>query len=285
MKKILTVLLVLCMCFGGFAMAEETAFDAVELIVGGESVELDLNGDGTAESVELALTRDDENYMETATLMVNGEAVWSCDWCYVVSAYAADLNGDGILEIFVTGDEASSDFTTYCLNYTADGCENISFADASRGENTDEYFDYGYGLVAELKNGVITLSGSQDVLGTYFGSRQFVLADGRFEFADDGLWQFPHDLEDTELWESRNALTAKAEIPATFTDDGVASAGVIAAGEKLVITASDKISVAYFAMEDGRTGYLSIAPDTESGGSLVNGIPENDAFESIPYAD
>lgn len=285
MKKILTVLLVLCMCFGGFAMAEETAFDAVELIVGGESVELDLNGDGAAESVELALTRDDENYMETATLMVNGEAVWSCDWCYVVSAYAADLNGDGILEIFVTGDEASSDFTTYCLNYTADDCENISFADASRGENTDEYFDYGYGLVAELKNGVITLSGSQDVLGTYFGSRQFVLADGRFEFADDGLWQFPHDLEDTELWESRNALTAKAEIPATFTDDGVESAGVIAAGEKLVITASDKISVAYFAMEDGRTGYLSIAPDTESWGSLVNGIPENDAFESIPYAD
>lgn len=284
MKRIFAVIISLCMCFAGFAMAEET-FQAVELIVGGESVGLDVNGDGTPETVAVDLSRDDEIYMETATLTVDGEAVWSCDWCYVASAYAADLNGDGIPEIFITGDEASDDYITYCLNCTAEGWVTIPFADASRGENTDEYMDYGYGMVADMESGVVTLCGSQDVLGTYFGSRQFTLTDGRFEFADDGLWQFPRDFDDPNLWENYSVLTAAAEIPATFTEDGAENAGVIAAGEKLVITASDKLSVAYFTMEDGRTGYLSIAPNTESWGSLVNGVPEGEVFEFVPYAD
>lgn len=283
MKRMYAAILALCMCFAGFAMAEET-FDAVELVPG-ETVELELNGDGATESVMLEVTYDEEGYMETATLTVAGEAVWSRDWCYVVSAYAADVDADGACEIFVTGDEASDDYTTCCVRYTAQGFAPVPFADAGRGENTGEYLDYGYGLVGELANGVVTLCGTQDVLGTYFGSRQFSLVDGRFEFSDEGLWLFPRELDDPALWESYSVLTAATEIPAIFISDGVENSGVIAAGEKLVITASDKTSVAYFAMEDGRVGYLNIAPDVERWGSLVNGVPESEVFELLPYAD
>ena len=283
MKRMFATILALCMCLAGLAVAEET-FDAVEL-VSGEAAELDLNGDGAAESVMFEVAYDETGYIETATLTVGGEAVWSRGWSYVVSAYAADVDADGAYEIFVTGDEASSDYTTYCIRYTAEGYAPVPFADANRGENTGEYLDYGYGMVGELANGIVTLCGSQDVLGTYFGSRQFALADGRFEFADDGLWRFPRDFGDPALWESYSVLTAATEIPATFIVDSTENASVIAAGEKLAITASDKVSVAYFTMEDGRAGYLSIAPNAESWGMLVNGVPESDVFEFLPYAD
>lgn len=289
MKRMFAAILALCMCFAGFSLAEEsleaeTTFDAVELVPG-ESAVLDLNGDGTEESIMLEVAYDEETCMETATLSVDADEIWSRVWSCVFDAYIADVDGDGVYEIFMTGDEASSDYTTCCLQYTGDGCMAVLFADANRGENTGEYLDYGYGMVAGMADGIVTLCGSQDVLGTYFGSRQFALADGRFEFADDGLWQFPRDFEDPELWESYSVLTATAEIPATFITDGLDNAGVIAPGEKLVITASDKSSVAYFTMQDGRIGYLGIAPNVESWGSLVNGVPEEEIFESVPYAD
>ena len=57
-------------------------------------------------------------------------------------------------------------------------------------------------------------------------------------------------------------------------------------GDKLVITASDKATRAYFETQDGRQGYLEIAPNAEQGwGWLVNGVSENDVFEIVPYAD
>lgn len=283
MKRMFAAILALCICLAGFAMAEET-IDAIELVYG-ETAELDLNGDGAPESVMLEVEPGEGGWAETARLTVSGEAVWSAEWERVVGAYAADVDADGAYEIFVSGDEASDDFTTYCVRCTADGYATVPFADANRGENTGEYLDYGYGLVAGLTDGIVTLCGSQDVLGTYFGSRQFMLEDGRFEFADDGLWQFPRDFEDPELWDSYCVLTAATEIPVNFMTDSLDSAGVIAPGEKLVITASDKLTVAYFAMEDGRMGYFSIAPDAESWGSLVNGVPEDEVFEFVPYAD
>ena len=75
-------------------------------------------------------------------------------------------------------------------------------------------------------------------------------------------------------------------IAATFVEDGGQTEGEIAAGTRFVITASDKTSVAWFQTEDGREGYFSIAPDEERGwGCTVNGVPESELFEMVPYAD
>ena len=57
-------------------------------------------------------------------------------------------------------------------------------------------------------------------------------------------------------------------------------------GEKIIIYATDKESYAKFSTRDGLTGTLVISRDYDRGwGCLVDGIPEDQCFESLPYAD
>ncbi len=132
-----------------------------------------------------------------------------------------------------------------------------------------------------IEDGLLTLCGSQDVLGTYFGTRVFALQNGTFEFADDGLWRFPLD---EYSWD--RALVPTRDIAAIFASDGAETEGVIPAGEPFVITASDKTSVAWFQTEDGHEGFFAIAPDAARGwGFTVGGVPEDELFAMVPYAD
>ena len=154
----------------------------------------------------------------------------------------------------------------------------MRFADASRGGDGEGYEDYGYGYIVSAAGGELTLCGSQDVLGTYFGTRTFALRDGAFEFADDGLWHFDTSAVD---WENR-ALDPIADIPATFVDGGAETAGVIEAGTRFAVAASDKVSIVYFVTEDGREGFFPIEPDPRGWGVLVNGVSEDELFAFVP---
>jgi len=61
---------------------------------------------------------------------------------------------------------------------------------------------------------------------------------------------------------------------------------VLEEGTKLRITASDCRTVAHFMTQDGRKGVLPIAVNEEKGwGFVVEGIDEEDLFESVPYSD
>ena len=55
------------------------------------------------------------------------------------------------------------------------------------------------------------------------------------------------------------------DIAATFVSDGAETEGVIPEGEPFVITASDKMRVAWFQTEDGHEGFFAIAPDAARG--------------------
>ena len=92
-------------------------------------------------------------------------------------------------------------YATYCLHYADGALAELSFANASRGDDSEPYIGYGYGYIQSIGDNELVLCGSQDVLGTYFGTRTFALQDGTFEFADDGLWRF---LMDEETWEYRS---------------------------------------------------------------------------------
>ena len=287
MKKPLVFLMVLLLLFSGMALAEtETDALAQYALQSDVSVEMDLDGDGTAETLVFRSVADAENDAGYAEIQVTaaggGVAVWTSETLFLPSAYACDLDGDGVVEIFVCGDWASADYATYCLHYADGALAELSFANASRGDDSEPYIGYGYGYIQSIGDNELVLCGSQDVLGTYFGTRTFALQDGRFEFADDGLWHF---LMDEETWEYRS-LTPTQNIAATFVEDGGQTESEIAAGTRFVITASDKTSVAWFQTEDGREGYFSIAPDEERGwGCTVNGVPESELFEMVPYAD
>ncbi len=289
MKKAMAFLLLAALlCIPALA---ETAEDelARAAIPAGTPVEIDLDGDGVAETVSWSETPVDEydSVMVLSVAPAEGDALehWT-EFIYSGAVYATDLDGDGAVEILLTGDVASDDYFTECLRYADGALTRVTFADGNRGENTGEWVDEGYGIVEALEDGRLTLSGSQDVLGTWFADRTYALVNGRFEFADGGEWV--RDVEVSELdddfWnEGYAVLTAKTDL--AYTDANGAGA-VLPAGAKLLVVASDKQTYARFVTRDGATGTLAVTPDEERGwGMKVNGVSEDECFEMIPYAD
>ena len=288
MKNIMALVMVLILMLSVGAVAEDVSLMADYVVLPGEKPTFDLNGDGSEEIVYFDIAYDDVNYTETAMLHITGDgtaAEYEIE-LYMSNAYVMDLDGDGVYEIFISGDAMSDDYVTVCLHYDGEQLLPVLFEDANRGENSAEnMFDYGYGMLMYADYGMLVLTGSQDILGTYFGSRTFELRDDMFVLADDGLWLFERDYMDDESWDYAG-LAPLQDIPVTFVTEGEESEGVIKAGEKFMVIASDKVSVVYFEMQDGRTGYFAVEPDTETGyGVKINGINEWELFEMLPYAD
>lgn len=289
LKRTLSVLLALLAALWGAALAEDLPPDPDPLadaaLTSGVPVTLDLDGDGAMETLTFTAESGDEILGEFARIEIvtaAGNTVgWNTQSLFSPTAHALDLDGDGVVEIFITGDWASADYATYCTQFAGGEPQTVRFADASRGGDGEGYEDYGYGYIVSATGGELTLCGSQDVLGTYFGTRTFALRDGAFEFADDGLWHFDTSAVD---WENR-ALDPIADIPATFVDGGAETAGAIEAGTRFAVAASDKVSIVYFVTEDGREGFFPIEPDPRGWGVLVNGVSEDELFAFVPYAD
>lgn len=286
MKKVLAMVLALLMLLGG-AVAEEQAIENAIALENGAAVEVDLDGDGVMESVTLTRVMLNE-YDEEAVVTVknaSGEGEWHSGMLYGAQAWVTDIDSNGLKEIFVSGDEMSDDYITYCLNYVGAMLEPLLFADVNRGENTGEYYPRGYGMVTAINGSEITLMGSQDMLGTWMAERRFSLIDGMLEIVDDGYWVCSTDMDDPEIWEYRSLKPVQA-IPVTFIVDGVETAGELQSGERIMPTHFDKVADLFFVTEDGREGYLTAEPDAEAGwGWQINGISEHELFEMVPYAD
>ena len=268
------------------ALAEEEPTIAGQLAQG-ETLQIDLDGDGAAEAVRWAVETT-EYGVDCLTLTVQpkeGKAlVYATDIVWKPEAFALDLDGDGAVELLLSGDVMSDDYYTACVRYDGSALYEVLFPDSNRGDSGSGYFRQGYGRVTAIEDGRLTLSGSQDVLGTWFATRQVRLSPyDRFEFDDDGLWTRDMvDLDDAELWEYA-ALTAKIELTYTAPDGSEAT---LPAGEKLLVIASDKQETARFTTPDGRIGAPAISPDYDRGwGWMVNGVGEADCFEYVPYAD
>ena len=279
MKRILLLALALALMLPAAAPAEPEWLAS--------PVQIDLDGDGAAETVRFGIAEDGcDGHLQLAVSGTAGEAVYDTPILCGEGVCAADLDGDGGAELFATGDVMSDDYCTYCLRWEGGRLTALPFADAGRGENDGSYSDEGYGRLTDLDadRGTVTLCGSQDVLGTWFGSRTLMLEeDGRFGFADGGMWVRDLPAADGgDLWDSYAALTAKAPVPCEL--GGAPS--MLEPGTQLLITASDKRENAEFITRDGRAGRLSIRPDEARGwGWLVDGIPEDELFETVPYAD
>lgn len=285
MKCAMLLLLSLCLLLSALPVLAEANGPAQ--LSEGEVLAVDLDGDGVAESLrwDMVPGEYDENLTLTVANPGGAEISYATDIIWGSAVTVLDLDGDGLTEILVSGDVMSDDYSTWCLRLTEGAFYEVLFPDGSRGDNTDGYYKQGYGRVIAAGDGRVTLSGSQDILGTWFGTRTLALTPyDRFEFDDAGLWM--RDLEglDSEaLWEY-GALTVAA--PLSYADLWGNPAGTLEPGEKILIYASDKREVACFATRDGLNGALSISPDYERGwGWLVDGIPEEDCFEYVPYAD
>ena len=188
------------------------------------------------------------------------------------------------MEILLSGDEWSWDFATTCLHYTTDGqLVPVYFRDAARFPGDEPYAPFGYGMVTGISSdGKITLTGSQDVLGTWMAECVFELKDGAFHLEENAVWRRMDSMDDPDVWEY-TALTLKRELPVTLEDG---SEGSIKSGERILITATDRESYAAFVSENGAKGSFPIQRELEYGyGYEINGLFEDEWFEYIPYAD
>jgi len=268
------------------ALAEAEAPESPSLLGEGQTLTVDLDGDGAEEEVSWSMVPTEYDDCLALRVRTAGgeELTYVTEILFQQSVYATDLDGDGAMELLLTGDLMSDDYCTLCLRYGEGELYEVLFPDCTRGDSGTGYYKYGYGLVTELGDGGLTLTGSQDMLGTWFCSRQMTLtAHDRFEFCDDGLWRRdPQNLEDDEQWQY-GALTTRVNLP--YVDEN-GNAAVLAPGTQLMITATDKEERAWFVTRDGAAGMLSVSFDYERGwGFLVDGVPEDDCLEYVPYAD
>ena len=291
MKKILGLLLILCLTVDIPAMAEAVG-NAPLTPAAGEALAIDLDGDGSEETLSWEMAPAE--YEEALTLTVIGASgaaqVYATDIIWAEAVYVVDLDGDGAQELLLTGDVMSDDYSTWCLRWDGAALYEVLFPDADRGENTDGYFKQGYGRVEAIGDNLLSLAGSQDALGTWFATRILTLTPyDRFEFNDAGLWMRNLDgyeaQDKAELWEYA-ALTVTRPLPYGDVHRPDQSAGTLEPGEKILVYATDKREYAYFTTQDGASGALAISPNEEQGwGWLVGGVPEEECFESLPYAD
>lgn len=278
MKKILSMLLVLCMLMLP-AFAEE--FDGAQVIEPEIKNEIDLDGDGKNETV--IIKREGAEGEEYLSLYVFGSdgSFHSYDMyvMWLEKAIAQDIDGDGIKEIFVSCDFYSDDYVTYCFYYTdIGGLTPMWFYNDNRYDDDEIYTFEGYGRITGINGDTITLTGSQDVLGTWMASREYLLWKGKFELIE-GMYMFETAESD---WADR-PLILKQDITVK-AEDG--SDLPLKAGDYMLPVASDRETFVLMTTQDGRTFYLDIRYNDETGwGWFVNDIYEEDLFEYVPYAD
>lgn len=166
---------------------------------------------------------------------------------------------DGRSFLIFSCDDALYDFVTYVYEVTGktvracDRLEGACWSDHCIG--TDRI-----GLFMHL-----------DVLGTYEGEMVYQLT-------DDG--KLVQTEEIFEIYESPRLQVIK-DLPVTI--DGAAA--TIPAGTKIRITGTDNAGKAYFqvATDNGETGMIEYVRDDGQCQLLIDGIPENEYFEMVPY--
>lgn len=235
----------------------------------------DLNGDGSAEAVSLE-TREDENGENARTIVItaeNGDVFEKiCPITEFSSLWLADVDGDGLREILISGVYLDARSLTLCFKLTQAGAfESIPFAHGGSDE-PQEPSDSFYGAVSDINdNDGVVMSGVCDVLGSYMARRHFEYADGALRPAQGSVWA----LTENDKW-----LTLKSDLPVSFDIGG---SGFIKAGGSVLFTSTDADSWIRFTDSTGATGTVALDRKS-SGGYEINGLDEITYFDDIPYA-
>lgn len=206
-----------------------------------EQREADLDQCGQAETVALLQVYDEYDQSSIALRVVKGDEVYDTPYLYTWDStlWVEDLNGDGQMEIYTSGDVMSSDYVTYGWKLTDEGLRSLS-SDA-KGMLTN-------GRISEIKDGVVFIAEYQYVLGTWLASRAYISSDVRgIEPQHSTVWT----MADTE-----NAFYLRVIEPLPVTVDGTMV--LLPVGSELTLTAFDGENTVWFKTADGLEGLLRV---------------------------
>lgn len=154
---------------------------------------------------------------------------------------------------------------------------------------SDDYLTYVYRLTDGVIQEIAQIEGAVDtgnmntreivmksyvyLLGTYSGVKTYTF-DGNGGF-------FTADTE-YKLWQNGYVLTTKADLPVTLDD----VQSTLPAGSHIILNATDdETYVTFTIQETGQTGVLNVQRSEDDFNQItINGMSENDCFETLPYA-
>ncbi len=251
-----------------------------------KTLDMDLNGDGALEHVSFEPALDDQGYILTTNVRIvsdDGSDVFVTTElvCDPDTAIAYDIDDDGLIELFISGDMCSCDYETWVLRYDAGA---IVPADACY--TPDYAYEYllpaAFGSVESIENGVITIGDTIDILGSWWCTTQYRIAETGFalERVPGSIWSYDYVNYDAENWQW--AAITSAEFPVTIDGSGETSA--LPVGTKLIPIDTDAATYLHFITQDGITGVINVAFNSNGWGWSIDGVDEFELFSNEPYA-
>ena len=241
----------------------------------------DLDGDGQAEIVDLTTLPGTDGQPRWTVSVQKGEEVKLSqtdildDMPY--DLWAGDLDEDGQYELFFHGDMASDDYVIYAWRHDLSLLffePDDRFVRWNEQEGESSVFA---GAIEGFEDGHIIVVGVVDMLGTHWGVRTLALGEDGIIGPVSTVWTFDEDMD--------RALTVKRALTAYSArarkDPG--EAFVLEPGTRIVPLCSDGQERMWFETDEGKGGVLLLVPDEEDMW-LIDGTPEADCFEELPYS-
>ena len=250
-------------------------------IAGALPYRADLDGDGQAEIVDLTTLPGTDGQPRWTVSVQKGEEVKLSqtdipdDMPY--DLWAGDLDEDGQYEIFFHGDLASDDYIIYAWRHDL----SLLFFEPDdrflRWNDQEGESSVFAGAIEGFEDGHIIVVGVVDMLGTHWGVRTLALGEDGIIGPVSTVWTFDEDMD--------RALTVKRALTAYSArarkDPG--EAFVLEPGTRIVPLCSDGQERMWFETDKGKGGVLLLVPDEEDMW-LIDGTPEADCFEELPYS-
>ena len=237
------------------------------------SGEADLDTDGAMETVQLLRIWDQYDQQSFILRIQKGTEVFDTGMdegelsyppSFNARIWLADLDADACPEIYFCGDMASDDYVLNAWSCKSGTPEQIPFEDQLFLEAS----------ILSISEGSLQLESTQDVLGSYEAVRAYVLHDGVLVPLGDAWQIVPANT-------SYSRLSLVRDLPVTL-DDGTAS--TFGPGTILQVTGTDGKSFVDVITEDGVTGRIAITQPAGDWQWYINGEPELEYFELVPYA-
>ncbi len=224
--------------------------------------QMDLDGDGAPETVELAVRQYDAAEL---TVRCGGTTYTDTfDYFYNPQLFFADTRtGDGGVELYLCGDMASEDYVTYVYRIVDGQVQKTSL--------------WGHVEYADGQ-GRVRMETWIDVLGSWSAACWYALSDGfTFERASDyAVYQYPGMRGD------RGLIIGRAGLPAVTAEEG--EPAELAASTRLLPVATDCLSYVVCELDSGETVRIEVTPMEDVWEWRIGGVPETDWFGEVLYS-
>lgn len=276
MKKHLTLLTVLCTLFmsltANCAWAETIDVYGVLTPIS-NAAQLDMDGDGTLDSIEYTITTDEEGYDTGYTLRINDTAVTAYGCSMNRQLYALRLEDSGDSIFLMVSDYGPSDDPETTFYYFKDGM--------IRSAGTI------YAMPEEMEiseKGVITATVRGSVLYTWFHEANFAFGVGYDEEwnASYYIYQIPHYVYPMGI-----LVTLKVDLPLVISMTDSEVSATLPAGSQAIICASDDVGWIYIqAIDSLECGWVKVTGDSKCDCIVGNEILSSyDVFDGLIFAD